>query len=290
MRGILSITLVLFSAMSMAQNHIIELWEGEIPNSKESNLQEIQKVANARVITKVINPTIAVYLPSKVLATGKAVLICPGGGYGGLAYDKEGTDIAKWLNGNGIAAAVLKYRLPEKASNITPHLSPLMDAKRGMEIIRSHALEWDIDPNKVGVLGFSAGGHLAATLGTYSEPKNRPDFMALIYPVVTMKLNYTHTGSRTRLLGEDPSEELVNYYSNELQVKQTTPPTFIIHSVDDTVVPIENSLQLFKALKDQSVPVEMHLYPYGGHGFAFALKEGRLSKWRHSLLDWLKDI
>jgi acetyl esterase/lipase len=285
---LVSVIFLLSYNLCISQDYIIPLWSGKIPNSKKSNFQEVTK--NGRVISKVIVPTIEVYLPSKFNATGKIILICPGGGYGALAYDKEGTDIAKWLNGHGIAGAVLKYRLPEDESNEKPNLSPLMDAKRGIEIIRLHVNEWGIDSNKVGVLGFSAGGHLASTLGTHFELENRPDFMVLVYPVVTMKVDYTHIGSRANLLGEDPEEDIVNYYSNELQVTENTPSTFIIHSVDDKVVPIENSLNLFKALKDKNVPVEMHFYPYGGHGFSMALKEGRLSKWRQLLLDWLKDI
>ncbi|WP_226789906.1 MULTISPECIES: alpha/beta hydrolase [Flagellimonas] len=266
------------------------LWEGEIPNAKKSDLQEEQKNAQARVISKVIEPSLEVYLPSSVIKTGKMVMICPGGGYGVLAYDKEGTDIAKWLNGYGIAAAVLKYRLPEDGSNEIPHLTPLMDAKRGVELIRSNAEKWGIDPNKVGVMGFSAGGHLASTLGTHFEEGNRPNFMALIYPVVTMKQDHTHNGSRKNLLGPDPSDNLVEHYSNELQVRENTPPTFILHSTDDEVVPLENSLQLAKSLKDKGISVEMHVYPYGGHGFAMALQQGRLSKWGQLLLDWLSDI
>lgn len=274
----------------MAQNHTMPLWEGEIPNAKKSDLQEEQKNAQARVISKVIEPSLEVYLPSSVIKTGKMVMICPGGGYGVLAYDKEGTDIAKWLNGYGIAAAVLKYRLPEDGSNEIPHLTPLMDAKRGVELIRSNAEKWGIDPNKVGVMGFSAGGHLASTLGTHFEEGNRPNFMALIYPVVTMKQDHTHNGSRKNLLGPDPSDNLVEHYSNELQVRENTPPTFILHSTDDEVVPLENSLQLAKSLKDKGISVEMHVYPYGGHGFAMALQQGRLSKWGQLLLDWLSDI
>ncbi|KAB5486124.1 MAG: alpha/beta hydrolase [Flavobacteriia bacterium] len=290
MRYIVSILFLWSFHLCMAQNHTMPLWEGEIPNAKKSDLQEEQKNAQARVISKVIEPSLEVYLPSSVIKTGKMVMICPGGGYGVLAYDKEGTDIAKWLNGYGIAAAVLKYRLPEDGSNEIPHLTPLMDAKRGVELIRSNAEKWGIDPNKVGVMGFSAGGHLASTLGTHFEEGNRPNFMALIYPVVTMKQDHTHNGSRKNLLGPDPSDNLVEHYSNELQVRENTPPTFILHSTDDEVVPLENSLQLAKSLKDKGISVEMHVYPYGGHGFAMALQQGRLSKWGQLLLDWLSDI
>lgn len=272
-----------------SQNHIIPLWEGSIPNAKVSNLRELQKNPQARVISKVIEPSLEVYLPSEVLRTGKIVMICPGGGYGALAYDKEGTDFAKWLNGQGIAAAVLKYRLPEDESNSIPHLTPLMDAKKGIELIRSNAEEWGIDPTKVGVMGFSAGGHLASTLGTQFDNGNRPDFMILIYPVVTMNNDFTHQGSKKNLLGENPTIALVERYSNELQVKENTPPTFILHSMDDEVVPFENSLRLAKALKDKNVPTDLHIYAYGGHGFAMGLQQGRLSKWRQLLLDWLND-
>ena len=205
MKYIVSILFLWSFHLCMAQNHAIPLWEGEIPNAKKSDLQEDQKNAQARVISKVVEPSLEVYLPSSVIKTGKMVMICPGGGYGVLAYDKEGTDIAKWLNGYGIAAAVLKYRLPEDESNEVPHLTPLMDAKRGVELIRSDAEKWGVDPKKVGVMGFSAGGHLASTLGTHFEGSNRPDFMVLIYPVVTMKLDNTHNGSRNNLLWDDPS-------------------------------------------------------------------------------------
>lgn len=282
------ISFLLFSNLCIAQDHTIPLWSGEIPNSKNSDLQEVEK--KGRVISKVIVPTIEIYLPSIFNATGRAVLICPGGGYGTLAYDKEGTDFAKWLNGNGIAAAVLKYRLPEDKSNEIPHLSPLLDAKKGMEIIRLNSENWGIDPNKVGIMGFSAGGHLASTLGTHFDDVNRPDFMVLVYPVVTMMLNYTHSGSRNNLLGNAPSDELVKYYSNELQVLENTPPTFILHCEDDKSVSVKNSLQFYVALKEKNVPVEMHLYPFGGHGFGFAYQKGRLSEWSRLLLLWLEDL
>lgn len=289
MKYLITLLFLLTVDLCLSQNHLVPLWEGTIPNSKESDLEEVQKNARSRVISKVVEPGLEVYLPSGSINTGKMVMICPGGGYGALAYDKEGTDFAKWLNGHGIAAAVLKYRLPEDASNAIPHLTPLMDAKRGMELIRSNAQKWDIDPTKVGVMGFSAGGHLASSLGTHFDDGNRPDFMILIYPVVTMKENYTHGGSKKNLLGNDLSEDLVDHYSNELQVKWNTPPAFILHSMDDGVVPFENSLQLIKALKDKKIPAEMHIYPYGGHGFAMGLQQKRLSNWGRLLLDWLGD-
>ncbi len=276
--------------LCLAQEHVIPLWDLEVPNAKVSDIQETQSYTYALIIEKVTKPSIEVYLPSKGRSIGKAVMICPGGGYGNLAYDKEGTDIAKWLNGYGIAGIVLKYRLPEDALNIVPHLSPLMDAKRGMEIIREYAEEWQIDPKKIGVMGFSAGGHLASTLGTHFEAANQPNFIALVYPVITMKKDYTHQGSRKNLLGEQPTEDLVNYYSNELQVSQSTPATFIVHCQDDKTVPVENSLQMFKALKDNGVPTQMHLYSKGGHGFSMGLNRGNLSKWSQLFIEWLNTL
>lgn len=287
------LVLLLFSVyanMVLAQNHIVALWQGKVPNSKESDIQEKQKNMSARVISKVVDPKLEVYLPSSVINTGTMVMICPGGGYGALAFDKEGTDVAKWLNGHGIAAAVLKYRLPEDYTNEIPHLSPLIDAKKGIELIRSNAENWGIDPSKVGVMGFSAGGHLASTLGTHFEDQNRPDFMVLIYPVVTMKQDYTHNGSRENLLGKNPTENLVYRYSNELLVNSNTPPSFILHSGDDALVPVENSLQFYRALKEKKIEVEMHIYPYGGHGFAMGLQKGRLSHWRELLMSWLRGL
>jgi len=271
----------------MAQQHTIPLYSDGIPNSKPCNQEEVD--ANEH-ISFVIEPTIEVYLPARAHATGKAVLICPGGGYRNLSWTKEGTDIAKFLNGKGIAGIVLKYRLPENESNEIPHKSPLMDAQRAMEIIRANAKEWKLDSGKVGIMGFSAGGHLASTLGTQYTPETKPNFMVLIYPVVTMKNDFTHQGSRQNLLGDDPSEELVNYYSAELNVTKDTPPTFIVHSEDDGAVPVENSIQLYLALKEKKVPAEMHLFPSGGHGYGLAIGRGRQEIWPELLSGWLKGI
>lgn len=286
------ITLLLFFSMTFYAyaQQIIPLWPEKVPNSKESDLSEEVLTTDSRRMSKVTDPTLEVFLPSASNSKGIGVMICPGGGYARLSYDREGTDIAKLLNGHGIAAFVLKYRLPEEASNEVPHLSPLMDAKRGMELIREHAEEWNLDTSKVGVMGFSAGGHLASTLGTHFEPENRPDFMVLLYPVITMKNDYTHNGSRVSLLGNEPSNELVEQYSNELQVTPETPPTFIVHSMDDMGVPVENSLQFAKALKDAKVPLEMHIYPYGGHGFSLAFRYDRLNQWPLLLVDWIEDV
>lgn len=287
---VIIVVLSLPSFLLAAQQYEMSLWGQEVPNFKASGEKEIVEGETSRRISYVQNPAIEVYLPSESNSTGQAVVICPGGGYARLAYDKEGTDIAKWLNGSGIAGIVLKYRLPNAKSNIIPHKSPLMDAQQAIRLVRQNAEEWNIDPDKVGIMGFSAGGHLASTLGTHFDEPSRPAFMILIYPVITLKLPLTHEGSRKNLLGENPGGKLVELYSNEMQVKSNTPPAFIVHSMDDKAVPVENSLMFYQSLKENNIPAEMHLYPYGGHGYSLALNKGRLSDWRLRLIDWLNDL
>ncbi len=208
--------------------------------------------------------------------------------------------IAKWLNSKGIAGIIVKYRLPNSKSNIVGHLSPLLDAKRAFRIVRFHADKWNIQKNKVGVIGFSAGGHLAATLTTRFDEGNkaspdtieqqgcRPDFAALIYPVITMAQPHVHENSRNNLIGADANEEITTQYSNELHVKNNTPPTFIVHSADDDIVKVENSLLIYEALKNKNVPVEMHLYPFGGHGFSLAIGKDYLETWTERFMDWFR--
>lgn len=292
----------LFVINTYAQSETISLWNENIPNRIETDEKETYPDRNVYFIATVQKPTIEVFLPSHRNATGQAVVICPGGGYHGLAYNWEGREIAKWYNSKGIAAIVLKYRLPNSKSIKTSFEAPLQDAQRAIRLVRHNAKKWKIKPNKIGIMGFSAGGHLASTLGTHFDKANkfqeteidklsaRPDFMVLLYPVVTMKLDYTHKGSKTALLGQNPSEELITAFSNELQVKENTPPTFIVHAQDDKAVPVENSLQLYKALKDAKIPTEMHLYPHGGHGFSLAIGKGQLEKWPDRLYEWLKEL
>lgn len=287
------LTMTIFTALSdglNGQHLVLPLWEDGVPNSKETTTEEHHEVTDKLRISHVLNPTIEVYLPSQGYATGQAVVICPGGGYRILAYHWEGTDVAKMLNAHGIAGIVLKYRLPDDDSNIEPHKSPLMDAEQAMKVVRSNAEDWNIDPKKVGVMGFSAGGHLAATLGTHFSQESRPDFMALIYPVVSMQEEITHKGSRNYLLGKNPSKELVNFYSNELQVKENTPPSFIVHSSDDASVPVANSIRLYEQLIAAGISTEMHIYSYGGHGFGLAVRKGYLSSWTDRFIEWLNGI
>ncbi|MBK5192090.1 MAG: alpha/beta hydrolase [Flavobacteriaceae bacterium] len=285
-----------------SQQEKISLWPNAIPNSQKSDEKEVHDSNDILWITKVQEPDITVYLPSKQQATGQAVIICPGGGYEGLAYDWEGTDIAKWLNSKGIAGIVLKYRLPNSKSVKVSYKAPLQDAQRAMKLVRFHAKEWNIDPGKVGIMGFSAGGHLAGNLTTHFDLEGsfekdpidslsaRPDFTVLIYPVITMKKGITHQGSKNSLLGENPSEALVREFSNELHVQPNTPPTFMVHATDDDVVPVENSLLFYKALVEQNISAELHIYPEGGHGFSLALGKGYLQSWTDRLYDWLKDL
>jgi acetyl esterase/lipase len=297
------ITPVLFSAMPDSTSHVLPLWESSPPNAQPAT-QPYERVQDGDIlwVRHVETPSVEVRLPARGNATGQAVIVCPGGAYGGLAYDWEGTDIAGWLNSRGIAAIVLSYRLPvDGAVSHQKWLSPLLDAQRAIRLTRAHAADWAINPAKVGIIGFSAGGHLASTAGTHfdagdaqaTDPvdrfSSRPDFMILVYPVITMKTEFTHAGSRTNLLGDTPSEELVRRYSNELQVTKETPPTFLVHAGDDGAVPVQNSLLFYDALLARKVPAELHIYPHGGHGFSLAIKRGRVQDWVQVCARWLTE-
>lgn len=284
-----------------AQNYKLPLWEKNTPNKNERVVLEIRDTSDAIRISEVDEPTIEVFLPSKKFKNGETVVICPGGGYRILAYDKEGTDIAKWFNSKGISAVVLKYRLPHSVNNIEGRLSPFLDAQRALRLTRYHAREWGIDPNKIGIMGFSAGGHLASTLGTHYDEdifitdkidsvESRPDFMILMYPVITFNEPNNHSGSRNRLLGESKNLELINYYSNELHITKDTPPTFLVHAEDDSAVPVENSFMFYESLKNEGVPAEMHIFSEGGHGFGLALGKGKLEQWKDLCVSWIKSL
>ena len=298
-----SVLFLLVANLSFGQNIALPLWpDGKIPNWQKSDGVERRDSTDAVRIHNIQKPDIAVYLPSKRIATGQAVIICPGGGYNYLAYDLEGSDVAKFFNAKGLAAIVLKYRPPVSSCNIIGHKSPLLDAQRAIRLVRYHSAEWHIDSNKIGIMGFSAGGHLASTAGTHfdageknaADPvesmSSRPDFMILIYPVITMSLPYTHQGSREALLGKNPGDSLIQYFSNELHVTQNTPPVFIVHADDDNAVPVENSLLFYQALRKNGISTEMHIYPKGGHGFALALDKGCLETWPDRCIDWLRGL
>jgi len=289
--------------LSYAQDATVPLWPaGKVPNYQKTDEVEKSESTDIVRISKVQSPEIAVFLPAKKNSTGQAIIICPGGGYAYLAYNWEGTDVAKLLNAKGITAIVLKYRLPNSKSNVTPNLSPLMDAKRAMRMVRANADKWGVKKNNIGIMGFSAGGHLASTLATHfddgdknskdsiEQQSSRPDFAVLVYPVISMDKKITHMGSHNNLVGENADTALSNLYSNELQVTKQTPPTFLLHATDDKAVPVENSLRFYKALKDNDVPVEMHIFPTGGHGFGLALGKGSLETWTDLLVAWMRGL
>jgi acetyl esterase/lipase len=293
------IALLMQSITIYSQDIKLQLYDGPIPNYKSSGTREKVEKRDITWITSVRNPDIAVYLPAKKFATGQAVVICPGGGYGGLAYDLEGSNIAGYLNSIGVTGVVLKYRLPSNESSIEPNKTPLMDAQRALRLVRSNAAKWNIDPFKIGIMGFSAGGHLASTLGTHFDYGNkssadsveklscRPDFMILMYPVISFADSVTHKGSKKALIGENPGKELVWYYSNELQVRDDTPPAFLVHANNDTAVPMENSLLMYEALHRKKIPAELHILSEGGHGFGLSSNNEHVASWTNSLKMWL---
>ena len=281
------------SFMSKAQT-IMPLYDGVIPNYIASSKKEID-MGNGR-IAGITVPKLIVFLPQKKDSLKAAVIICPGGGYARLAMDHEGYEVAKTLNAHGIAAFVLKYRIPDDSFMTNKQIVPLQDAERAIQLIRQKATEWNINPNNIGIMGFSAGGHLASTLGTHFneiviENKNntsfKPDFMILGYPVISFDTTIAHKGSRDNLIGIDPSQKLVDHFSNELQVTPQTPITFIVHASDDNTVPIENSVRFYQALQKNKVPAEIHIYEKGGHGFGLHNKT-TTDEWFDRLINWMK--
>ncbi len=291
------VSLTALTLPAMAQNQTLQLWPAsKIPNAIENTIEEKSETTGGIMrISNVTVPTLTAYIPAKEKATGAAIMICPGGGYGILAAQHEGSELAEWFKERGIAAFVLKYRLPNEATMTHQHEVPLMDAMKGMKLIRQNAQKWNIKPDMVGVMGFSAGGHLAATLSTHydkgenASEESKPNFSVLLYPVITFLTPYAHGGSRDKLLGPDKSDELIEYYSNEKQVSASTPPTFLVHAQDDGGVPAENSIQYFLALKEHKIPAELHLYPTGGHGFAMRTDgKGSVANWPLAMEGWLK--
>jgi acetyl esterase/lipase len=259
------------------------LWTGDAPGAKGKEPADI--------------PGVYIYPAQK--PNGAAVVVCPGGGYGGLATDHEGVQIADWLNAHGITALVLKYRLGPKYH----HPVELGDAQRALRYVRAKATELKVDPNRVGILGFSAGGHLASTAGTHFDPGDkkadelnpqidsyscRPDFMVLLYPVITLTGPYTHGGSRNNLLGKNPDPKLIELLSNEKKVTKDTPPTFLAHTSADKGVPPENSVMFYLALSKNKVPAELHIYEKGNHGLGLGPKDLPFSSWPDRCIAWMK--
>ena len=216
-------------------------------------------------INKDYEPYVQVFLPEKSKATGRGVMIFPGGGYGMVAFGHEGTRWAPFFNEQGIAVFVVKYSLPKGDRNRT-----LKDVTTTMDIIKSHSSTWNLNLDEIGVMGFSAGGHLASTVATHFTEPIKPAFQILFYPVITMEASYTHQGSRDNFLGKNPSQQLVDEFSNEKQVKENTPPAFIVFAEDDQVVPPQNSIRYFEVLLKEKIPAELHAYPTGNHGWGFS--------------------
>ena len=299
MKRILLIVFVfVLSSPSFSQTKVLKVWPDKIPGAIEnpSVKEDTTRLDNGQIrISKVVNPTITVFFPPKEKANGAAVVICPGGGYTRLSIDHEGDFIAKWLNEFGITGIVLKYRLPNDLIMSNKNIGPLQDVQEAIRIARRNSKEWNLDPSRIGIIGFSAGGHLASTASTHFNEKvydndgtsARPDFAILLYPVITLNKEITHGGSRNNLLGENPDEKLVERFSNDLQVTSDTPPTFIVHSEDDKTVPVQNSISYYSALKKNSVPGELHIYEKGGHGYGLAKNRDTESQWPAACVQWL---
>ncbi len=262
--------------------------DAKIPNSKPTPDEE----TGEGWIQDVSRPEIQVYLPAKARATGASVVIFPGGAYWGLSFDYEGVQQAKYFVDHGIAAFVVKYRIPNDARMKDKSIAPLQDAQQAMKFARQHASEFNLDSNRIGAVGFSAGGHLASTLATrfnnlqIENPDNtnlRPDFLVLVYPVISMDSKVTHLDSRKALLGEKPTKDGIQFFSNELHVTANTPPTLLLHAIDDKLVDVKNTILFLEALKHAGVPVEASLFAKGDHGFFLIPRD----RWQNTIMDWL---
>lgn len=301
---ILNLALSIITYGKLNTGDTFKLWENIAPGSEKVEITEevlerskVPEVRDRAAINIKI-PTITAYVPEK--PNGVGILVIPGGGYERVVLDKEADELSSWLNGEGITYFVLKYRLP-KNNHKNKEIVPLQDAQRAMRIIRNHSKKWGIDNKKIGVMGFSAGGHVASTLANKYEEEvykkldaideisARPDFQILGYPVITMTDPYAHKGSRKYLLGENPDLNLIEKFSMEKNVHKNTPIAFIMHATDDKSVPVENSLKYYTSLKDYKIPVELHLYQDGGHGYSIRGTIGKsVANWTSVVTNWLK--
>jgi acetyl esterase/lipase len=298
LKPLLFLTVAIMSFSISSAQTIIPLYK-EVPNSKPAlNYKEKADTGKDGVIriSKVSIPDLAIFEAPNSNNKNTAVVICPGGGYSILAYNLEGTTVAKILNTWGVTGVVLKYRLPDDAIMKDKSIGPLQDAQRAIQYVREHSEELKVDPQKVGIMGFSAGGHLASTASTHFEksyidnPKNislRPDFSILGYPVISLTDSLAHMGSRQNLIGKNPSEDLIKEFSNELQVTKSTPRTFLVLAGDDHGVNPENSIKYYEALIKNHVSAEMHIFQNGGHGFGTRLLEGK-DNWMDLLKVWME--
>jgi acetyl esterase/lipase len=276
---------LLTCTIALSQEPTVEyLWPNGAPDAKGDSAGD--------------KPTLTFFFPEK--PNGAAIVICPGGAYRGLAATYEGDEVARWCNTFGVTGIVLRYRHARSGAGYK-HPTPLLDAQHALSLVRCRARELGIDSNKIGILGFSAGGHLAASLGTHFTPKDRsaldplngvscrPDFMILIYPVITMDSTFTNRASRESLLGLNPAQEVVDLMSNEKQVTPDSPPGFIVHTTDDQAVPVENAVAMYTALRKADVPAEMHIFQHGAHGFGLGFNKGAVEAWPELCKTWMKN-
>lgn len=301
MKYIIIALYILFSLSEtvLSQKAVYKLWPKGVPDAivNDNYKERVVKAWGRDSWAGVSDPEIQVCPAPAEISNGTAVIICPGGGYGRIAYTIEGDSIASWFNENGVTGIILKYRLPSDSIMKDKTIGPLQDAQEAVRMVRRNAIKWGIKPDKIGIMGSSAGGHLASTLCTHYSEKTypltdsvsaRPDFAILCYPVISMIKPLTHTGSRNALLGFNPDTTDVVKFSNELQVTPATPPTFLFHSSNDGAVPVENSIYYFLALQKNKVKSEMRIYQYGGHGYSLA-KQGTTEKqWPADCLAWMK--
>lgn len=276
-----TLTFLLMSTYSAVSQQEIKLYtELKIDSS---GILGPERLRDPEFLIDIAVPRMTFFPAPKEKSNGTAVLICPGGGYAGVSFKKEGNEFAKWFNDLGVSAFVLYYRMPNGL-----YTAPLDDAQAALKIIHTRAKEWKIKKKKIGVMGFSAGGHLASTVGThFKTPEQRPAFMILAYPVITMDSTFTHKGSRNNLLGKKPTDDLVKLYSNELQVSKKTPPTFIVHATDDKTVPIKNSVEMYNALITNKIKAELDTFAVGGHGFGMRKRGIPVDNWPELLKKWL---
>jgi acetyl esterase/lipase len=284
---------------SIRAQRVIPLYTDSIPNSKSAPDEEKSTYErdSILIISKISRPTLTVYLPSAGNSTGAAVIICPGGGYWVEAASHEGADVARRFNQSGIVSFVLKYRIPDDNTMVNREIGALQDAQRAVQMVRENAATWGIQSNRIGIMGFSAGGHLASTEGTHfntsyiqnpHQTSLRPDFMILVYPVISFTDSLGHKGSAEQIIGKHPSPEKIKEYSNEFQVTPQTPPSFLVHAKDDSTVDVRNTLEFAAALKENHVPATVFLYEKGGHGFGMNNKTSK-TRWMDICIQWMKD-
>jgi acetyl esterase/lipase len=298
MKKVLLALFMFFLLVNLFSQQEMPLYDGPIPNSKPATDEEKSSTTSQGmfIIEGIQKPTITVYLPSKELANGAAVIICPGGGYHIVAARHEGEEVAREFNKWGVTAFVLKYRMPDDKWMMDRSTGPLQDGQRAVQLVRTNAAKWNIDPARIGIMGFSAGGHLASSIATHFReslivnPVNtslRPGFQILIYPVISFSDSIGHTGSRDNLIGKQPTPAKIDWFSGEKNITVDAPPAFLVHATDDNVVKVQNSLWYANALLAKNVAVEMHIYEKGGHGYGLHNKTTK-DEWMDRLHNWME--